>query len=164
MVHEFIQIVDLMWCGWIKNASRMSGIPQGCVLNAPKVLCLLHPKNNMISPHSSLGPIGSPPILLAACWVCERDLLWLVSLLNDIHSRVWSHSIMSVILEENWWCMTIPPKFWWRRIPGELWDATATSFSKTFHIAPANNPMGSMAASLRPKTSLQPMPPLISIE
>ena len=85
MVHEFIQIVVLMWCGWIKNASRMSRIPQGCVLNAPKVLCLLHSKNNMINPHSSLGPIGSLPILWQRA-ECMREtsygwfLCWMASI------------------------------------------------------------------------------------
>ena len=85
MVREFIQIAALMWCGWIKNAGRMSGIPQGCVLNAPKVLCLLHSKNNTISPHSSLGPIGSLPILWqrAECvreTSCGWFLCWMASI------------------------------------------------------------------------------------
>ena len=43
-------------------------------------------------------------------------------------------------------------------------DATAISFSEAFHMAPANNPMDNMAASLRPKTELQPMPSLKSTE
>ena len=69
---------------------------------------------------------------------------------------LFNYFVLSMILTE--------PKEGQRKLLSVNSDATATSFSEAFHMAPANNPMDNMAASLRPKTGLQPMPPLTSAE
>ena len=69
---------------------------------------------------------------------------------------LFNYFVLSMILTE--------PKEGQRKLLSVNSDATATSFSEAFHMAPANNPMDNMAASLRPKTGLQPMPPLTSTE